>query len=133
MVFVRIASRIGAALRQNVSSRLDATGKSPHTHPMRVISRRILREFWARHPDAEGPLRQWFAVASAAEWVSLADVRTTYRHADAVVTASGERLTVFNVGGNKYRLVVRIRYDYRLVNVRRILTHAEYDRGRWKE
>jgi mRNA interferase HigB len=60
-------------------------------------------------------------------------VRATYRHADAVVTASGERLTVFNVGGNKYRLVVRIRYDYRLVNVRRILTHVEHDRGRWKE
>ena len=42
-------------------------------------------------------------------------------------------LTVFNVGGNKYRLVVRIRYDYRLVNVRSVLTHEAYDRGAWKE
>jgi mRNA interferase HigB len=50
-----------------------------------------------------------------------------------VRTESGETLTVFNVGGNKYRLIARIRYDYRLVNVRLVLTHAEYDRNTWKE
>lgn len=57
----------------------------------------------------------------------------TYSHADAVRTRSGEVLTVFNIGGNKYRIVVRIRYDFRLVNVRQVLTHADYDRGRWKD
>lgn len=57
----------------------------------------------------------------------------TYPHADGVRTRGGETLTVFNIGGNKYRLVTRIRFDYLLVNVRWVLTHAEYDRGDWKE
>lgn len=57
----------------------------------------------------------------------------TYPHADAVKTNRGETLTVFNIGGNKYRLIVRIRYDFQLVNVRAVLTHAEYDQGGWKE
>jgi len=92
-----------------------------------------LRDFWLRHPDAEKPLRGWYKTVSGAEWRSLQDARLTYPHADGVQTAGGERLTVFNVGGNKYRLVARIRYDYRLVNVRGVLTHADYDKGTWKE
>jgi mRNA interferase HigB len=98
-----------------------------------VISRKPLQAFWTRHPDARGALAAWFAVAKAAEWKSLADVRRTYPHADGVRTRNGETLTVFNIGGNKYRLVVRIRYEYQLANVRDVLTHAEYDAGTWKE
>jgi mRNA interferase HigB len=59
--------------------------------------------------------------------------RATYPHADGVRTTHGDTLTVFNIGGNKYRLIARIRYDYQLVNVRHVLTHAEYDAGKWKE
>ena len=99
---------------------------------MRVISLKPLREFWERHPDAEWPLRLWYKTATNGEWASLADVRRDYPHADGVRVA-GDILTVFNIGGNKYRLVARIRYDYRLVNVRAVLTHAEYDQGKWKE
>jgi mRNA interferase HigB len=99
---------------------------------MRVISLKLLREFWLKHPDAERPLRLWYRNAVQAEWHSLHDVRMLYSHADAVV-ASGETLTVFNIGGNKYRLVVRIRYDYQLINVRAVLTHIEYDAGSWRE
>lgn len=99
---------------------------------MRVISLRLLREFWERHPDAERPLRLWYRVALAAHWRSLRDVRATYPHADAV-GAGKSTLTVFNIGGNKYRLVARIRYDYELVNIRRVLTHRDYDDGKWKE
>jgi mRNA interferase HigB len=98
-----------------------------------VISLKRLREFWERHPDAEVPLRAWYRIALGAEWESLRDVRATYPHADGVETESGEVLTVFNIGGNKYRLVTRIRYDYQLVNIRTVLTHAEYDKGKWKE
>jgi mRNA interferase HigB len=98
-----------------------------------VISLKRLREFWERHPDAEPPLRAWYRIALGAEWESLRDVRTTYPHADGVEIESGEILTVFNIGGNKYRLVTRIRYDYQLVNIRSVLTHAEYDKGKWKE
>ena len=100
---------------------------------MRVISLKPLKEFWAGHPDAEEPLRAWYNTALGAEWKSLRDARATYPHADGVKTKGGDTLTVFNIGGNKYRLVARIRYDYQLVNVRHVLTHAEYDEGKWKE
>ena len=100
---------------------------------MRVISLKPLREFWQEHPEARGPLRLWYRTATNAGWSSLQDVRRTYRHADGVKTAGGDTLTVFNIGGNKYRLLARIRYDYRLVNVRAVLTHQEYNEGQWKE
>ncbi|MFG0285539.1 MAG: type II toxin-antitoxin system HigB family toxin [Phycisphaerales bacterium JB039] len=99
---------------------------------MRVISLKPLRDFWERHADAEEPLRRWYRVAVGAEWTSLMDVRQTFPSADGV-PGGDETLTVFNIGGNKYRLVARIRYDYRLVNVRCVLTHAEYDAGAWKD
>jgi mRNA interferase HigB len=98
-----------------------------------VISLKVLREFWEWHPDAEHPLRTWYRIALGARWTSLRDVRATYPHADGVRIRSGDTLTVFNIGGNKYRLVARIRYDYQLVNVRHVLTHAEYDEGKWKD
>ncbi|HEX5136901.1 MAG TPA: type II toxin-antitoxin system HigB family toxin [Planctomycetota bacterium] len=100
---------------------------------MRVISLRRLREFRERHGDAEIPLRNWFRTARKARWRSLQDVRRAYPHADGVSTPGGEVLTVFNIGGNKYRLVSRIRYDFDLVNVRVVLTHAEYARGTRKD
>ena len=100
---------------------------------VRVISLKPLREFWMRHRDAERPLRVWYRIVLGAEWRSLHDVRATFPHADGVESHDGETLTVFNVGGNKYRLIARIRYEYMLVNVRLVLTHAAYDRGDWKE
>jgi mRNA interferase HigB len=100
---------------------------------VRVISLKLLREFWERHPDAEGPLRGWYKAAIGAEWTCLQELRATYPHADGVRCKSGQTLTVFNIAGNKYRLVVRIRYDYQLVNIRYVLTHREYGDGKWKE
>jgi mRNA interferase HigB len=100
---------------------------------VRIISQKVLQEFWGRHPDSEQPLRQWFRTALSAEWRSLIDVRRIYPHADAVETRRSGILTVFNVCGNKYRLVVRIRYDWQLINARCVLTHAEYNRGKWKD
>lgn len=100
---------------------------------MRVISLKLLREFGDQHPDAERPLREWYKTATAAAWKSLEDLRGTYSHSDGVRTKRGETLTVFNIGGNKYRLIARIRYDYQLVNIRHVLTHKEYDEGKWKE
>ncbi|MDP1661812.1 MAG: type II toxin-antitoxin system HigB family toxin [Phycisphaerales bacterium] len=99
---------------------------------MRIISLKLLRAFWDGHPDAEEPLRLWYRTVENAEWRSIRDARATYPHADAVGSGEGV-LTVFNICGNKYRLVARIRYDYQLVNVRCVLTHAEYDKGDWKE
>ena len=100
---------------------------------MRVISIKRLREFWRRHADAEEPLRNWYKTVLCAEWKSLQDARSTYPHSDGVQTAGGQTLTVFNISGNNYRLITRIRYDYQLVNIRVVLTHAEYDKETWKE
>jgi mRNA interferase HigB len=100
---------------------------------MRIISLKVLREFWDRHPEAEGPLRQWFKTASYASWRSIKDVREVFPQADGVRTKNAETLTVFNICGNKYRLIVRIRYDFQLINVRHVLSHRHYDEGRWKE
>jgi mRNA interferase HigB len=99
---------------------------------MRVISLKVLREFWLRHPDAEQPLRAWYRTALGAEWRSLQDARRTYPHADGVQTEASGTLTVFNIGGNKYRLIARIRYDYRLINVRAVMTHADYTKLKWR-
>jgi mRNA interferase HigB len=97
---------------------------------MRIISLKILREFW--ESDAEQPLRIWYRIALHAEWNNISEVRQTFPHADAV--KSGEdTLTVFNIRGNTYRLIVRIRYDHHVINIRTVLTHKEYDKNNWKK
>jgi len=95
---------------------------------MHVISRKALREFEARHPDAGLPLGIWCRIARKAEWKNLADVRKTYPHADLV-----GRHTVFNIKGNSYRLIVKIEYEFGLIFIKHVLTHAEYDKGAWKK
>ena len=100
---------------------------------MHVISMMALRRFWEVHPEAEKPLRGWFTLASDARWRSIADVRKDYPHADAVPVASGNTATIFNVAGNKYRLITCIHYNRRKVYVLRVFTHTEYDRENWKE
>ena len=100
---------------------------------MNIVTRTRLEEFWARHPDAEEPLTTWYNAALRARWRNMMEVRHRFPHADAVRVASGRSVTVFNMGGNKYRLVTAIHYNRRLIFVLRVLTHAEYSKGRWKE
>jgi mRNA interferase HigB len=102
--------------------------RQPGTAFMRVSALRRLREFWARHPDAEGSLRSWYQVARQARWQRFLDVRAFYGSADQV-----GKFTVFNIAGNKYRMITVIHFNTGRVYVRRILTHAEYDRGAWKD
>ncbi len=92
---------------------------------MRIISRRALREFWGERGrgDAEQPLRSWFAEASRAAWRTPAEIKAAYRTASFV---GGDRV-VFNIGGNKYRLVVAVKYSAQIVFVRFVGTHAQYD------
>ena len=100
---------------------------------MRVISQKTLQDFWDKHPDAEESLREWFRTAQMADWQSLVDARRIYSHADAVETEESGTLTVFNICGNKYRLIARIKYKWKLINIRCVLTHAQYDKAMWKE
>ncbi len=95
---------------------------------MHVISEKKLRDFWGQHREAETPLRAWHRVAKHATWEKFADVREVYPGADQV-----GKLTVFNIGGNKYRLIVAIHFNRGKVYVRQVLTHEEYDQGSWKK
>ena len=95
---------------------------------MHVISKTPLREFWSVYPDAERPLRRWLRTVENADWQSFAELRMTYANADQV-----DRFTVFNIGGNKYRLIAVIHFNRGKVYVRHVLTHKEYDLGKWKD
>jgi mRNA interferase HigB len=92
---------------------------------MRVISRRTLREFWELHPPAKEPLTVWFRLMQVATYPDFNVLRRTFRAADYVAPH-----TVFNVGGNKYRVIVVIHCNRQRAYVREVLTHAEYNR--WK-
>jgi mRNA interferase HigB len=94
---------------------------------MRIISRKALRRFWARHADAKGPLNAWYSMTKKAQWESLADAKKDFPHADLVGVC-----TSFNIKGNDYRLIAKIYYGHRKVYIRFIMTHAEYDKGEWK-
>lgn len=91
---------------------------------MRIISKRSLREFWRRVPDAEPPLAAWYAETAHADWDSPLAVKRRYPSASII----GGNRVVFNIGGNRYRVVVKINHPYRVVYVRFVGTHAEYDR-----
>jgi len=100
---------------------------------VRAISYKAIRDFAATHADAKRPLDDWFEVAAAADWQSIADVRRDFPHADTVQVASGNTVTVFNIKGNRYRLVTAIKYHWGIVYLLMIMTHAEYSKGKWKE
>jgi mRNA interferase HigB len=92
---------------------------------MQVIARRTLKQFWERHPRAEFPLRNWYTLASRAEWAGPADVKAMF---GASVDFVHDNRIIFDIGGNKYRLVVHVAYDYGRVLVKFVGTHADYDR-----
>ena len=90
---------------------------------MHVVAISALREFWSRHPDSETPLRVWYEIASRADWASPQDVVNALPKVDFV-----GRRAVFNIGGNKYRLVVSFAFRKRWAFVKFVGTHADYDK-----
>jgi mRNA interferase HigB len=94
---------------------------------MHIITRVRLKEFWEKHPNAETSLRLWYKLTSAAQWQNFVELRQVFPSADQV-----ENLTVFNIGGNNYRLITLVDYEYKKVFIRHVLTHAEYDKQNWK-
>ena len=91
---------------------------------MRIISRRILRDFWERYPDAAIPLQTWFHDVEKASWNSPADIKAIYRNVSFVA----HNRVIFNIKGNLYRLVVVVVYRHSMVYIRFVGTHDEYDR-----
>lgn len=94
---------------------------------MHVISRKALLSFWEQHPDSKEPLLRWFKIVEKGEFTSFESLRATFPSVDKV----GDWI-VFNIGGNKYRLIASIHFNRGKVYIRHLLTHKEYDRGAWK-
>jgi len=94
---------------------------------MHVIAKPILIEFWTKHPLAEKPLQAWYRLMESEVFTDFNHLKTVFASADCV-----DGLTIFDIGGNKYRLIASIHYNRRKVYIRNVLTHVEYDRNSWK-
>jgi mRNA interferase HigB len=92
---------------------------------MQIIARRTLKQFWMKHPQAETPLRSWYGIVEKAEWSGPSDVKALF---GATVDFLGDNRIVFDIAGNKFRLIVPVAYRYGRVLIKFIGTHAEYDR-----
>jgi mRNA interferase HigB len=93
----------------------------------KIISKRRLREFWLINPSAKQALLSWYETVKKAEWENFSDVRESFRSADIY-----RDCVIFNIGGNKFRLITKIRYKKKRVYIRFILTHSDYDKDAWK-
>lgn len=102
---------------------LDPITGTGYLWSMRIISRKALRDFWLEDPSSEQPLRAWFSEATKADWATPAEIKAQYGNASVV----GDNRVVFNVKGNDYRLVVKVNYPYRVVYIRFVGTHKQYD------
>ncbi len=91
---------------------------------MRIISKKVLREFWEKYSDSQQQLKSWYKENSNAEWKNTKNIKNEYPSASFL----RDNRVVFNIKGNKYRLIVKINYDYHMVWIRFIGTHAEYDK-----
>lgn len=91
---------------------------------MRIISRKRLRDFWFQHPDAQSSLEAWYADVKQAQWRTPDEIKSIYRNASFVAN----NRVIFNIKGNKYRLVVAVQYEYGLVYIRFVGTHTAYDK-----
>ena len=95
---------------------------------MHIITRKRLNDFATNHSDVKSGLRHWYRLMKSGRFSSFAELRVLFPSADQV-----GKLTVFNIGGNKARLIAAIHYNRQKVYIRAILTHAEYDEEKWKE
>lgn len=92
---------------------------------MRIIARRTIRQFWEHYPAAEVPLKTWFSRVKLADWSGPADVKRAF---GTTVDFVGDNRIVFDLGGNKFRLIVRVVYSHRRVLIKFVGTHKDYDK-----
>jgi len=109
------------------NAELKAAGRSP-SFSVHVITRKRLNDFAEKHPASRSALSHWYRLVKRGAFRSFAHLRETFPSADLV-----GNLTVFNIGGNKVRLIAALHYNRQKVYIRAVLTHAEYDTGAWKE
>lgn len=94
---------------------------------MRVIAKRPLVQFWTKHPAAEKPLQSWLTICRTTDFQSFAQLKQTFGSVDKV-----GKFIVFDIGGNKFRLIVVIHFNRKRIYIRAVLTHDEYDQEHWK-
>ena len=94
---------------------------------MHIITRKRLLEFGNKYPDSIEPLNRWYRIVKHTDYNSFAALRKTFPQADQV-----GKFIVFNIGGNKYRLIAYIVFSTKRIYIRHVLTHTEYDKGNWK-
>lgn len=99
---------------------------------MRIITTRRILDYAKQHPNATANLSAWITVAATAKWQSIADVRKVLPHADLATVRSSKTVTIYNIAGNRHRLITAIHYNTRSIFILKILTHAEYSKDRWK-
>ena len=92
---------------------------------MQIIARRTLKQFWMKHRQAEGPLRAWYATVAKAEWRGPADVKAMF---GASVDFLRDNRIVFDISGNKYRIIVHVAYPFKRLLIKFVGTHGEYDK-----
>ncbi|MDH5561832.1 MAG: type II toxin-antitoxin system HigB family toxin [Deltaproteobacteria bacterium] len=95
---------------------------------MHIITRKRLLDFAKRHPGCKSSLESWYRIIKLSKFNTFAELRKVFSTADQV-----GKFTIFNIGGNKARLIVAIHYNTQRVYIRHVLTHPEYDRDKWKE
>jgi len=91
---------------------------------LRIIAKKILRDYWTIHKDCEEQLKSWYQESSKAEWKNLNEVKAEFPSASILI----DNRVVFNIKGNKYRLIVKFNFDYHMIWIRFIGTHSEYDK-----
>ncbi|MBN1806876.1 MAG: type II toxin-antitoxin system HigB family toxin [Sedimentisphaerales bacterium] len=99
---------------------------------MQVVGKDKLLDFWKKHNSAKGPLERWLDITSKTSWSSWSELKMTFPSADMVKTKSGNYV-VFDIGGNKYRLVTEIDFSGIIVVVEVVMTHSEYSKNKWKD
>lgn len=95
---------------------------------MHIITKKRLQDFWEKHPNLKEPLLSWYRIIKKSDWKNIVDVRKDFPHADLAGVC-----TIFNIGGNKVRLITKIYYPNKKVLIRYALTHSEYDRKLYQD
>lgn len=94
---------------------------------MRIVTKRKLKEFWMINKAAETVLRDWVKIVNLADWKTSADIKKTFNRANIY-----KDCTIFDIGGNKYRIIAKVEYQIHIVFIRFVLTHSEYDENKWQ-
>lgn len=95
---------------------------------MEIFGKEILTDFASQHSHAEAPLKRWLSFTQEAQWTNFSELKESFRSADYYRGA-----VIFDIGGNKFRLIADIAYEKQKVYIYKVLTHQEYDENKWKK